>query len=75
MMMITAYTIDKKDHGYGRSEKQTAKLHEERKYVRESARNYGDRIRCVLLFVLAFLPPQAYITPLSSTPNLYFTLV
>ena len=58
MMMITAYTIDEKDDGCGRSEKQTAKLHEERKYARESARNYGDRVRRVLLSVLAFLPPQ-----------------
>ncbi len=56
MMMITAYTIDEKEMDVGG--KQTAKLHEEGKYVRESARNYGDRVRCVLLSVLAFLPPH-----------------
>ncbi len=38
-----------------------AKLHEEGKYARESARNYGDRVRCVLLSVLAFLPPQGLV--------------
>ena len=45
-------------------EKQTAKLHEEGKYARESARNYGDRVRCVLLSVLAFLPPQLLLNSL-----------
>ncbi len=30
-------------------EKQTAKLHEEGKYARESARNYGDLVRCVVI--------------------------
>ncbi len=39
------------------------KLHEEGKYARESARNYGDRVRCVLLSVLAFLPPQHLTIP------------
>ncbi len=44
---ITAYTIDEKMMMMW--EKQTAKLHEEGKYARESARNYGDRVRCVVI--------------------------
>ncbi len=56
MMMITAYTIDEKKMDVGG--KQTAKLHEEGKYTRESARNYGDHVVCMLLSVLAFFPPQ-----------------
>ncbi len=43
---ITAYTIDEKMMMW---EKQTAKLHEEGKYARESARNYGDSVRCVVI--------------------------
>ena len=36
-------------------EKEIAKLYEERKYAKESAENYGDCVRCVIVrFSLCF---------------------
>ena len=38
-------------------EKQIARLYEEKKYAKESARNYDDHVRSILA-ILAFILPQ-----------------
>lgn len=57
MILITTYIINKKVIDLRYEKRKIAKLYKKEKYIRKSARNSDEHAKCMLLSVLAFVPP------------------